>query len=111
MRQSRREGQKIIKTTILNITGWGEQNGKAFAALLKNKKLLSQFAEHLAHPAAAKPSSDLLHNKPPEIVQGKSIGAVWLLYFLAKQIGLVDALGDSRNGRLALCQRRNACCD
>ncbi|MDR1383914.1 MAG: hypothetical protein LBJ67_08740, partial [Planctomycetaceae bacterium] len=38
LRQSRREGQKIIKTTILNITGGGEQNCEAFATLLKNKK-------------------------------------------------------------------------
>ncbi|MDR1384393.1 MAG: hypothetical protein LBJ67_11220 [Planctomycetaceae bacterium] len=40
LRQSRREGQKIIKTTILNITNWGEQNCEAFAALLKNKKAI-----------------------------------------------------------------------
>jgi hypothetical protein len=79
--QSHREGQKIIKTTILNITGWGEKNSEAFAALS---------------------DSVLLHNKPPEIVQGKSLGTVWLLYILAKQIGLVDALGNSRNCRLAL---------
>jgi hypothetical protein len=31
LRQSRREGQKIIKTTILNITNWGEKNYEAFA--------------------------------------------------------------------------------
>ncbi|MDR1383955.1 MAG: hypothetical protein LBJ67_08950, partial [Planctomycetaceae bacterium] len=93
-----------IKTTILNITNWGEQNCEAFAALLKNKKLLSQVAENIIEPASQRPSSDLSHNKPPEIVQGKSIGTVWLLYFLAKQIGLVDTLGDSRNGRLALWQ-------
>jgi wyosine [tRNA(Phe)-imidazoG37] synthetase (radical SAM superfamily) len=53
LRQSRREGQKLIKTTILNITNWGEQNCEAFAALLKNKKLLSQVAENLANPVAA----------------------------------------------------------
>ncbi|MDR1384018.1 MAG: hypothetical protein LBJ67_09270, partial [Planctomycetaceae bacterium] len=50
LRQSRREGQKIIKTTILNITNWGEQNCEAFAALLKNKKLLSQVAENIIEP-------------------------------------------------------------
>ncbi|MDR1384486.1 MAG: hypothetical protein LBJ67_11690, partial [Planctomycetaceae bacterium] len=50
LRQSRREGQKVIKTTILNITNWGEQNCEAFAALLKNKKLLSQVAENIIEP-------------------------------------------------------------
>ncbi|MDR1384392.1 MAG: hypothetical protein LBJ67_11215, partial [Planctomycetaceae bacterium] len=65
---------------------------------------MSQVAENLVNPAATKPFSDLSPPKPPEIVQGKSIGAVGLLYFLAKQLGLVDALGDSREGRLALWQ-------
>jgi hypothetical protein len=32
------------------------KNYEAFATLLKNKKLLSQFAENFANPAAAKPS-------------------------------------------------------
>ncbi|MDR1384336.1 MAG: hypothetical protein LBJ67_10925 [Planctomycetaceae bacterium] len=39
LRQSHREGQKIIKTTILNITGWGEKNCEAFAVLLKSAAL------------------------------------------------------------------------
>ncbi|MDR1384978.1 MAG: hypothetical protein LBJ67_14180, partial [Planctomycetaceae bacterium] len=35
-------------------------------------------AENLANPAIAKPSSDLSPHKPPEIVQGKSLGGVEL---------------------------------
>ncbi|MDR2641499.1 MAG: IS1634 family transposase [Planctomycetaceae bacterium] len=107
LRQSRREGKKIIKTTLLNITGWGEKTCEAFAAVLKNKRLLPQLAANLArpqHPETASTSTDLSYKKTPEITQGKSVGAVWLLYSLAKQIGLVDTLGSSRDGRLALWQ-------
>ncbi|MDR1384450.1 MAG: hypothetical protein LBJ67_11510, partial [Planctomycetaceae bacterium] len=104
LRQSRREGQKIIKTTILNITGRDEKNCDAFAVVLKNKHFMAQCVENLVTPVPPQPAFDSCCNKPPEIVQGKSIGAVWLLYFLAKQLGLVDALGDSRKGRLALWQ-------
>jgi hypothetical protein len=102
LRESRREGKKIIKTTIFNITKWGEKTCEAFAALLKNKQLLPQLVEHLHHPVTAPPSSGLSSNKMPEVIQGQSIDAVWFLYFLAKQIGLVEALGTSRDGQLAL---------
>jgi hypothetical protein len=44
LHQSRREGQKIIKTTLLNITRWGEPVCEAFTAMLKNKHLLLQLA-------------------------------------------------------------------
>lgn len=104
LRESRREGKKIIKTTIFNITQWGEKTCEAFAALLKNKQLLPQLVENLRNPVTAPPSSGLSSNKMPEVIQGKSIGAVWFLYFLAKQIGLVEALGTSRDGQLALWQ-------
>jgi transposase len=36
--------------------------------------------------------------------QGLSIGAIWTLYSVAKQLGLIDALGNSRQGKLALWQ-------
>ena len=37
-------------------------------------------------------------------VQGKSMGAVWLVYNMAKQLGIVAALGTTREGKLALWQ-------
>lgn len=36
--------------------------------------------------------------------QGKAIGATWLLLALAKRLGIQDALGNSKQGRLALWQ-------
>ncbi|MDR2762390.1 MAG: hypothetical protein LBB88_07300 [Planctomycetaceae bacterium] len=40
---SRREGDKTIKTTILNITRWGAETCEAIAFALKNKKDFSRF--------------------------------------------------------------------
>lgn len=107
LRQSRREGKKIIKTTLLNITSWGAKNCEAFAVILKNKRFMSQIAESITNPnpiVSSQSDLGLPPHKLPEMIQGKSFGAVWLLSFLAKQIGLSDALGQSREGRLALWQ-------
>jgi hypothetical protein len=106
LRQSRREGKKIIKTTLLNITSWGSDVCEALAMTLKNKKSLPSLVKNFS-PVSLSPSispSDCSSPFLPEITQGKSVGAVWLLYFLAQQIGLVDAFGSSRDGHLALWQ-------
>ena len=39
-----------------------------------------------------------------ELVQGPSVGAVWLLAQLARELGIVAALGSDRQGKLALWQ-------
>jgi len=36
--------------------------------------------------------------------QGLSFGAVWLVYSIARELGIVDALGTTREGKLALWQ-------
>jgi hypothetical protein len=46
----------------------------------------------------------LFHDIYPVLRQGKSIGAVWLLSRLANDLGMTDALGDSRASRLELWQ-------
>ena len=38
LRESKRQGKKTIKTTILNITDWGEQTCEALRFVLGNKK-------------------------------------------------------------------------
>ena len=43
-------------------------------------------------------------NESVSIEQGKSIGAVWLLYQMARRLGIEKALGNSRDGKLALWQ-------
>ncbi|MFO0794632.1 MAG: hypothetical protein U0586_11295 [Candidatus Brocadiaceae bacterium] len=38
------------------------------------------------------------------IRQGLSVGAVWVVYEVSRQLGIVDVLGKSREGKLALWQ-------
>jgi hypothetical protein len=38
------------------------------------------------------------------LCQGDSVGAVWLVYKMACRLGIASALGDSRDGKLALWQ-------
>ncbi len=49
--------------------------------------------------------------KDLEQKQGKSIGAIWMLFDLAKQIGLTKAFGQGKQGKLALLQVLARCID
>jgi hypothetical protein len=79
---------------------------------LKNKKSLARLIEKNQQSNIVQPptsstidsTTDLLHDIYPVLRQGKSIGAVWLLSRLANDLGVTAALGDSREGRLALWQ-------
>jgi len=44
LRESRREGKKTIKTTILNITPWGERTCEALRFALANQKRLGEIS-------------------------------------------------------------------
>jgi hypothetical protein len=46
-----------------------------------------------------------------EVVQGPSVGAVWLLYQVAERVGLVSALGTSQEGLRTLWQVFARCID
>jgi len=98
LRTSRREGKRTIKTTILNITPWGEEVCEAIAVALKHQHGLKDIIEQFE---AAQAHSD---TPTPHVEQGKSIGSVWLLAQLAQRLGIADALGDTLEGRLALWQ-------
>ncbi|MCL2623363.1 MAG: hypothetical protein FWD31_06825 [Planctomycetaceae bacterium] len=91
-RESRREGKKTIKTTILNITPWGE----ALRFALSNQKKLGEIGIGIVD--LRKPLGNLT------LTQQSPVGDVWLLHQRAMQNGLVAALGDCCQGRLALWQ-------
>ena len=96
LRESKREGKKTIKTTILNITPWGEKTCEAIHFALKHQKRLGAFG--IA-------SNDLRKiGEARALTQTDPIGDVWLLHQMATNNGIVAALGDSRQGRLALWQ-------
>jgi transposase len=95
LRESKRHGSKTIKTTLLNITDWGEQTCEAIRFVLGNKKRWNELGCH---------AFDLSKINHIQLKQDKPVGDVWLLHQMAMRNGLIAALGDSREGRLALWQ-------
>lgn len=89
LRESYREGGKVKNRTIANLTHCKPEEINALRWALKNKGQLKRAAEQ-AHAGSFK--------------QGPSIGAVWALHHAAGELGIVQALGSSREGKLALWQ-------
>jgi len=89
LRENYRENGKIKHRTIANLSKCSEEEISAIRLALKHKKDLSKLA------AASEVVS--LH-------QGLSVGAVWLVFDIARELGIVDALGNSREGKIALWQ-------
>ena len=75
LQESRREGKKTIKTTILNITPWGEQICEAIRFALGNQKRLREL--DVAPTDFGKIVNDL------RLTQDKPVGDVWLLHQMA----------------------------
>jgi len=96
LRTSTRQGKKIIKTTLLNITPFGEQTCEAIMFALKNKDKLNELGIAASEITAG--------NGKFQLTQDKPIGDVWLLHQLATKLGITEALGDSAEARLALWQ-------
>lgn len=89
LRESYRENGRVKKRTIANLSHCSEQEIKAIEFALMHKHDLSNLGA----------LSDSV-----SIKEGLSIGGVWVLYQVAKELGIATALGDSHNGKLALWQ-------
>jgi len=89
LRENYRENGKIKHRTIANLSKCSEEEIAAIRLALKHKKDLTKLA------AASEAVS--LH-------QGLSVGAVWLVFDIARELGIVDALSNSREGKIALWQ-------
>lgn len=98
LRDSYREGKKVLHRTIANLTGRPQEEVDAIAFALKNKKALAQAKERVAAPGSPDIGEVIAQR------QGKSAGAVWTVVQIARELGIADALGDTRQGRLALWQ-------
>ena len=75
---------KVRHRHISNISKWSEEMIVAFEKLLKGDKIVTL--------------SDL------EFSQGKSFGAIKVIFEVAKRLGITQALGNSRQAKLALIQ-------
>ena len=89
LRTSYREKGKVKKRTLANLSQCSEEEIAAIRLALQHKADLSQLG-------SAKPSV--------EIKQGLSAGAVLCVYQIAQRLGIVSALGSTREGKLALWQ-------
>ena len=94
LRESYREQgaprSRVKHRTLLNLTQCPDHIVAAVEWAVKNKSNIESLA--LADP------------KKVKLKQGKSAGAVWLAFQLARRLGLEAALGSGREGRLALWQ-------
>ena len=89
LRESFRENGKVKHRTVANLSHCSPDEIKAIRLALRHKHDLSQLGV------------------PREFIrleQGLSVGAVWLVFDVAKQLGINDALGRNRQGMLALWQ-------
>ena len=88
LRESYREGPKVKKRTIANLTHCRPEEIDAIEMALKNKNDLSVLGS----------------TKSVQLVQGPRMGAVFVLYQAAKRLGIEKALGQDHSGKLALWQ-------
>lgn len=92
LRESYREHGKVKHRTIANLSKCSEAEIAAIKLALQHKQELSTLQERvMAEPRI-------------EVHQGLSVGAVAVVQGVAKELGILDALGNDRQGKLALWQ-------
>ncbi len=89
LRESYRQDGKVKKRTIANLSACSDEEIEAIQLALRHK-------HHLAEVGSAEQSLC--------VQQGPSVGAVWVVYQVARRLGIAGALGNSREGKLALWQ-------
>ena len=89
LRESYRLDGKVKKRTIANLSACSDEEIEAIRLALRHK-------HDLANMGSAEESVS--------VQQGPSVGAVWLVYQVARRSGITGALGNSREGKLALWQ-------
>ena len=89
LRENYRDNGKVKHRTIANLSRCSTEEIQAIKLALKHKDDLSQLCSI---------------RESISLKQGLSFGGVWLVYQVAKQLGIVNSLGSSREGKLALWQ-------
>jgi hypothetical protein len=89
LRESYREDGKVKKRTIANLSNCTPDEIAAITLALKHKDDLSQLVNI---------RDDI------ELHEGLSIGALWVVYQVARRLGIEKALGEGLEGKLALWQ-------
>jgi Transposase DDE domain len=89
LRESYRANGKVLHRTLANVSHCSEAEIEAIRLALRHKGEL----EHLGTIQDA-----------ITLQQGPSFGAVWTVYHVARRLGIAQALGTTREGKLALWQ-------
>ena len=89
LRESYRENGRVKKRTIANLGHCSEQEIKAIELAFAHKHDLSNLGSF---------------SEEVSIQEGKSIGGLWVVHQIAKNLGIIEALGHGRQGKLALWQ-------
>src|SRR2546427_5102632 len=89
LRESYRANGKVLHRTIANVSHCSAAEIEAMRLALRHKEDL----EHLGTLQDA-----------ITLQQGMSFGAVWTVYHVARRLGIAQALGTTREGKLALWQ-------
>lgn len=98
LRESFREDGKVKHRTIANISQCAQEEVEAIRLALRHKKNLAGLIENAGSDSGGGGLQTACCK------QGLSVGAVWLVYDLARQLGITKALGSSRQAKLALWQ-------
>ena len=93
LRESYREGQKVKHRTIANLSHCSPDEIEAVRLALKHKKQLTELLDVTKKTREGE-----------TLKQGLSVGAVWVIADIARQIGITAALGNTNDGKLALWQ-------
>jgi hypothetical protein len=88
LRHSYRQGGKVQKRTIANLTHCPPEDVAAIELALEHKHDLSALGSL----------------QDVQLQEGLSVGAVWAVYQVAKRLGIEKALGTDVPGKLALWQ-------
>ncbi|NUN22034.1 MAG: IS1634 family transposase [Candidatus Jettenia caeni] len=89
LRESYREDGKVKKRTIANLSNCTAGEIEAIKLALRHKEDLSALGAL---------------SESVELQEGHSVGALWSVYQVAKELGIEKALGNSFEGKLALWQ-------
>ena len=89
LRESYREEGKVRKRTVANLSNCTSQEIEAIKLALSHKDDLSALGTL---------------SESVELQEGLSVGAVWSVYQVAKELGIEEALGKDFEGKLALWQ-------